>query len=81
MKNCLPILQTLAPGHPEAQNKIAIGIPASESNPRILSLAQQLQSSALRKLSEMSTGAMEVYIYIDYIRPAGETAHLKGMMV
>ena len=68
MKNCLLILQTLAPGHPETQNKIAIGIPASEKNPRILN-AQQLQSS-VRKLSEMSTGAMEVYnIYIYMLPP------------
>ena len=50
--------KTLLPGHPdsETQNK------TEKKNPRILT-AQQLQSS-VRKLSEMSTGAMEVYIYI-----------------
>jgi len=77
----------LLPGHPdsETQNKIAIGIPATEKNPRILSGSAAPVCGL--KLSEMSTGAMEVYIerdiYIerDYIRPAGESAHLKGMMV
>ena len=60
--------KTLLPGHPdsETQNKIAIGIPATEKNPRILSGSAAPVCGL--KLSEMSTGAMEVYIERDIYR-------------